>query len=118
MYKFYCNGKKGFCDTFNGNTTANCFDCIHHDYTGGGVVEFNTQFDRIKNMDINELAEFIKSMVDENEVHDVACYGCIHYGTHHSDPHNKGTNLYECEGCSYEGIGHDIVRWLESEVTK
>ena len=57
-----------------------------------------------------------KSMVDENETHEVACYGCINYGTHHSDPKNKGTNLYDCEGCSCEGIGHDIVKWLAIEV--
>lgn len=118
MSRFYCNGKQGFCDIYDDTGTTRCFGCTHHDATGGEFVESITQFDRVKSMDINELAEFIKSMVDENEVHSVACYGCIHYGTHHSDPNNKGTNLYECEGCSCEGIGHDIVKWLESEVTE
>lgn len=75
-----------------------------------------TNYDRIKAMTVEEMAEFIKSMVDEDEVHDVACYGCINYGTHHSDINNKGTNLYECDGCYCEGMGHDIERWLESEV--
>ena len=75
-----------------------------------------TNYERIKNMSVDEMAEFLKSMVDENETHEVACYGCINYGTHHSNPKNNGTNLYECDGCSCEGIGHDIVKWLESEV--
>lgn len=75
-----------------------------------------TNYERIKNMSIEEMEDFLKSMVDENETHEVACYGCINYGTHHSDPKNKGTNLYECESCSCEGIGHDLVKWLESEV--
>lgn len=59
MDKFYCNGKKDFCDTYDGKTTANCWDCIHHDDTGGEVVEFITQFDRIKSMNIVELAGFM-----------------------------------------------------------
>lgn len=75
-----------------------------------------TNYDRIKGMNVEQMAAFLKSMVDENETHEVACYGCINYGTHHSDPQNKGTNLYECEGCSCEGIGHDLVKWLNSEV--
>ena len=74
-----------------------------------------TNYERIKNMNIEEMEKFLKSMVDENETHGVACYGCI-IMTHHSDPKNKGTNLYECGGCSCEGIGHDLVKWLKSEV--
>lgn len=69
--------------------------------------------DRIRAMADEELADFIRNMVDENCTHDVACYGCINYGTHHSDPANKGTNLYECDGCPNEGIGLDIVKWLK-----
>lgn len=34
MDKFYCNGKKGFCDTYDDDITANCYDCIYHDETG------------------------------------------------------------------------------------
>ena len=72
-----------------------------------------TNADRIRAMSDEELAEFIRSMVDDDCTHDVACYGCINYGTHHSDPNNKGTHLYECEGCSNEGIGLDIGKWLK-----
>ena len=75
-----------------------------------------TNFDRIKAMSIEEMAEFIKSMVDENETHEVGCYGCSFYGCHHSDPKYKGTGLYECEDCSNESVGLDLIKWLESEV--
>jgi hypothetical protein len=72
-----------------------------------------TNADRIRAMSDEELAEFIRSMVDEDRDYDVGCYGCINYGTHHSDPENKGTHLYECDGCLNEGIGLDIVKWLQ-----
>lgn len=75
-----------------------------------------TNFERIKDMSIEEMAAFLKSMVDDNETHEVGCYGCINYGTHHSDPRNKENGLYECEGCYCEGVGHDLVKWLEREV--
>lgn len=74
-----------------------------------------TNYEKIKAMNVEEMAEFLKSCVDENEAHNVACYDCINYGCHHSDPQYKGTDLYECDGCSCEGIGLDIVKWLESE---
>lgn len=77
-----------------------------------------TVFDRIKAMNVDEMAEFIRSMVDDDETHEVACYGRINFGTHHSDPANKGTNLYECEGCPSEGMGLDIVAWLNSETAE
>ena len=72
-----------------------------------------TNADRIRAMSDEELAELIRSMVDESNSHNVACYGCIYYGTHHSDPANKGTYLYECEGCENEGIGLDVLMWLQ-----
>ena len=72
-----------------------------------------TNADRIRAMSDEELAEFIQNMVDGSNNHNVACYGCINYGTHHSDPANKGTYLYECEGCTNEGIGLDVLMWLQ-----
>ena len=72
-----------------------------------------TNADRIRAMSDEELAEFIFSLVDEDSSYEIGCYGCINYGTHHSDPANKGTHLYECEGCSGEGIGLDIGKWLK-----
>lgn len=75
-----------------------------------------TIFEKIKSFTVEEMAQFIRLMVDDNEVAEVACYGCINYGTHHSDPKNKGTNLYECDGCMNEGVGYDIVKWLNLDV--
>ena len=75
-------------------------------------VTVQTNADRIRAMSDEELAEFIQNMVDGSNSHNVACYGCINYGTHHSDPANKGTYLYECEGCTNEGIGLDVLMWL------
>ena len=72
-----------------------------------------TNADRIRSMSDEELCEFIRSMVDESNSHNVACYGCINYGTHHSDPANKGTPIYECDGCENEGIGLDVLMWLK-----
>ena len=72
-----------------------------------------TRADKIRAMSDEELSEFIRSMVDESNSHNVACYGCINYGTHHSDPANKGTPLYECDGCENEGIGLDVLMWLQ-----
>lgn len=59
MTKFYCNGKKGYCDTFDGKITANCFGCTHHDETGGKLIESLSRYEQVKDMSIEELAEFI-----------------------------------------------------------
>lgn len=72
-----------------------------------------TNADRIRAMSDEKMAEFIQNMVDGSNNHNVACYGCINYGTHHSNPANKGTYLYECEGCTNEGIGLDVLMWLQ-----
>ena len=72
-----------------------------------------TNADRIRSMSDEKMAEFIQNMVDGSNNHNVACYGCINYGTHHSNPANKGTYLYECEGCTNEGIGLDVLMWLQ-----
>ena len=69
--------------------------------------------DRIRSMTDEKMAKFIQNMVDGSNSHNVACYGCINYGTHHSNPANKGTYLYECEGCESEGIGLDVLMWLQ-----
>ena len=81
--------------------------------TCAAYVPVLTRADKIRAMSDEELAEFIRSMVDESNSHNVACYGCINYGTHHSDPANKGTPLYECDGCENEGIGLDVLMWLQ-----
>ena len=75
-----------------------------------------TIFEQIKEFSVDEMTQFIRNMVDEDETHEVACYGCINYGTHHSDPEYKGTNLYSCDGCDCEGIGLDIKAWLNLDI--
>lgn len=77
-------------------------DCVHM-----------TNAQKIRAMSDEELEEFIQNMVDGSNSHNVACYGCINYGTHHSDPASKGTYLYECDGCENEGFGLDVLMWLQ-----
>lgn len=70
----------------------------------------------IATMKPHELAAFLRQCVDPDEAPpEIGCYGCINFGTHHSDPANKGTSLYECEGCPCEGVGLDIEKWLMKE---
>ena len=75
-----------------------------------------TNYERIKNMSVEQMAKFLTTLLDEENQHNVGCYDCIFYGTHHSDLANKGTNLYECDGCYCEGIGYELVKWLMKEV--
>lgn len=76
-----------------------------------------TNYERIKAMTPSELAAFLRSCVDPSETHEVACYGCVHFGTHHSDPDYKDAGLYECEDCACEGVGLDVEKWLMKEQT-
>lgn len=41
MKKFYCNGKKGFCDFVDEEEIPNChlYDCKYFDDSGGDLVE-------------------------------------------------------------------------------
>ena len=36
-------------------------------------------YERIKNMSVEEMAEFLQKTFDENE-ENFGCYGCMHYG--------------------------------------
>ena len=107
---YNCGGHGFITATYeSGQTSAICPVC-----GGIGTHEIQmTNADRIRAMSDEELAEFIQNMVDGSNSHNVACYGCINYGTHHSDPANKGTCLYECDGCENEGIGLDVLKWLQ-----
>ncbi len=75
-----------------------------------------TNFEKIKNMSVEELADLLKSLAEGENKYEVGCFTCVYYGTHHSDIKNKGTYLYECADCDCESIGLDLVKWLESEV--
>ena len=72
-----------------------------------------TNADRIRSMTDEELAEFIRSMVDGSYNYDFACYKYTNCVTHHSDPANKGIYLYKCDDCESEGIGLDVLMWLQ-----
>ena len=54
-----------------------------------------TNFEKIKAMSVEEMAEFIKTMVDEEESHDVACYGCLFLAVA-IQTHNTRTLTFIC----------------------
>lgn len=64
-------------------------------------------FEKIKNMTLDEMAEFFKEQFDEYEEH-FGCYSCINYGTHHHNPQ-------ECGDCEYYNCGGNIKQWLQQE---
>lgn len=95
--KFFCKGKKGYCDRYDGVTAIRCDDCDFMDGTGGEYVEApKNQYDRIKQMSIDELSEFICSIYDTViEGKDVRCI----------------------EGYQITDYDEDKIKeWLESEV--
>lgn len=77
-------------------------DCVHM-----------TNAQKIRAMSDEELAEFIRSMVDGSYNYDFACYKYTNYETHHSDPANKGIYLYKCDDCESGGFGLDVLMWLQ-----
>lgn len=79
-----------------------------------------TNADKIRGMTDEELADWIDGMLnqDRDDWNVPGCYSCINFGTHHSDPQNKGTNLYECADCPHEGshengLKHGVLSWLQ-----
>ena len=61
MKKLYCNGKKDYCPHFDGENPTNCsdFNCVYFDGSGCKITEEKfTNYDRILNMSIEELAAF------------------------------------------------------------
>lgn len=102
MNKFYCNGKKGFCDSYDGDITANCYDCIHHDETGGKVVEIVTRYDLVMSMSVVELARFLAEQVMNQEQ------------VHLLEKGQTATHIEFLKDTLFKGY----LRYLESEVTK
>lgn len=67
MKRFYCNGKNGYCDRGN-DANVTCFNCEFGNGEGGKEVEVpDTNYDRIRNMSIEKMAEFICGIFDENK---------------------------------------------------
>ena len=69
-----------------------------------------TNYDKIKNMGIEEMAQFITSLVDGENQHNIGCYGCINYGTHHFYDGDC-----ENEPCANFPIGLDVKKYLKTE---
>lgn len=65
-----------------------------------------TNYERIKNMTLEEMAEFLQKNFDENNEY-FGCYSCSNYGTHHFPK--------DCEPCYWVSIEGSIEKWLQSE---
>ena len=115
MKKFYCNGKKDFCEV-NGFCPNYC---IYIDNTGGDYMEVPmTNADRLNDMTIEEKAEFISSIAYGRETPwsepfaRKLCDSCptVH-GTYESGIED---DFYECDfvdgKCPH---GSAIVWWLQ-----
>lgn len=96
MKRYYCNGKKGYCDRGNDND-IDCTACEFANGDGGEIVDCpDTNFETIKCMSIEALARFM------NECgHDFPPYCDCKTAT-------KGTCDQNCLECA--------KKWLESEV--
>ena len=104
MKKYYCNGKKGFCDKPNINM---CSFCEFTNGEGGKEVEIpNTNYDRIRNMSVEELAKLINSL-------ERIGFDCQRYCSFTKD---GVCNHYA--GISKGSCVDGIIQWLESEVTE
>ncbi len=57
MKRYFCNGKKGYCDRGNDNK-IDCTACEFASGTGGEIVDCpDTNFEKIKAMSIDEMVE-------------------------------------------------------------
>lgn len=119
MGVLYCNGRRGYCERVRGTAeeceNVSCTGCDFADGTGTKFIDKMTNYDNIRNMTVDKMAEFLTSLLDGENNHNVGCYGCAYYGTHHSDPQNKAIGLYECEDCYFEDIGLDLIKWLNED---
>ena len=63
MIRIYCRGKKAVC-----NDDSKCASCKHFGGNGTELIEVGmTNFDRIKNMSVEEMATFICGIYDNDE---------------------------------------------------
>lgn len=71
MGRLYCNGKKGFCERVQGTAEecekVSCTECDYTDGTGTQFVDQITNYDNIRNMTVDEMAQMINSKT----------YGCV-----------------------------------------
>ena len=108
MKKYYCNGKKGFCDRYNGETEPNCNGCEFADGTGGNVIQSTTNYDRIRNMSVEEMAKYIDDY-DDRLGGEICCWYCEKTtGKKYRCPYGEEERDSKCIEC--------IIEWLNSEV--
>lgn len=91
---YFCYGKNGYCDY-----PKDCEDCIYFLRNDESVEDFKvvtTNYDRIRNMSIEELARFMATQFAQD------CYSCK-FGCVDSPTDNHCVNGY--------------YRWLNSEVS-
>ena len=68
MKRLHCNGKNGFCDRYDGVDEPTCAGCEFADGSGSKFVENMTEYDRIRNFNIDEMAVFITSIIHERDI--------------------------------------------------
>lgn len=77
--RFYCNGKKGYCDRGN-DYNINCTGCEFVNDTGGDVVDVpDTVYEKIKAMSIEELADWLYTNCEWLSAEHGACSGANDY---------------------------------------
>ena len=106
MQKFYCNGKKGYCERRDeGKIFSLCDGCEYFNDKGGYEVaeaEKVTQLDRLKSMSADQFADFLEEVKN-------CCYNFGRFGIEACE---------ECplkEACELE-TDSPIADWLECEV--
>lgn len=102
MKRYYCNGKKGYCDRGN-DKNISCQDCEFANGTGGEIVDVpQTNYECIKNMSVEELASILSTHED-----------CEKYCTY-----TKDGKCNKFQGDGKGGCADGVKQWLESEVTE
>ncbi len=118
MKKFFCYGKKDFCEN-----TDLCIDCPHFACAGGEYQEAPmTNADRIDAMTIEEKADFLSSIAYAGETPwckpfaEEFCKSCP-TTTCTAEGYSNPMDLHECDftdgKCPH---GSDIVWWLQQPV--
>lgn len=106
MQKLYCNGKKDLCPHFDGKNTPLChsFNCEFTDGSGSKYIDVpNTNYDRIRNMSIDEMAKHISA--SEVVMDDI----CIKQSNcPYMNENGDISDDCDCTDC--------VKKWLESEV--
>lgn len=109
MGRLFCNGKHGFCDRVRGTAEeceyVSCSKCEFADGSGSKYIDKITNYDRIRTMDIDEMATFFATDSHPNFPHS-PCYIC---------EYNDGLCCVSDVECTKEYKAEKYKQWLESE---